>query len=170
MSLPSEDIELILETRKIALDALNHRNFDQVKPYLHPDFTITTVDNQVFHGVEDFQRYWENQFQTKIKSITMTLDEHTDRVLLAPNLEVAYGAATSTFNFKNGKNNDMPLRWTAVLQKANQRWLIQSLHFSANLLDNPVLAVTQSAMRWSALVAGVVGIVVGAAAIWFWKP
>ena len=167
MSLPSEELELILKTRKIALQALNNRDFDQVKPYLHPNFTITTVDNQIFHGVEDFQTYWEDQFQTNIETISMALDDQTDRTLLAPDLEVAYGAATSTFAFKDGKRNEMPMRWTAVLQKNDDKWLIQSLHFSANLLDNPVLAGTQGAMKWLALAAGVSGVIVGAAVVWF---
>lgn len=163
------DLELILQTREIALDALNNRDFDQVNPYLHPDFTITTVDNQLFQGVDDFETYWEDQFETNIETITMALDDETERVLLSDDLEVAYGEATSTIAFQNGPERVMRSRWTAVLQKDDDKWLIQSLHFSANLLDNPVLTATQSAMRWIGLGAGVSGAIVGAIVVWILK-
>lgn len=163
------DLELILQTREIALDALNNRDFDQVKPYLHPDFTITTVDNQMFQGVDDFETYWEDQFETNIETITMALEDETERVLLGDALEVAYGAATSTITFQNGPERVMRSRWTAVLQKDDDKWLIQSLHFSANLLDNPVLTATQSAMRWIGVGAGVIGAIGGAIGMWILK-
>lgn len=40
-----QELQSILQTRQIALDALNNRDFSSIEPYLHPDFTITTVDN-----------------------------------------------------------------------------------------------------------------------------
>ncbi|MEH2022827.1 hypothetical protein [Nostoc sp.] len=65
-------------------------------------------------------------------------------------------------SFKDGKAADMALRWTAVLQKLQDKWTIQSLHFSSNLLDNPVLNAAQQLGRILAVAAGVGGFLLGA--------
>ncbi len=159
-----KELEAILRTREIALQALNTRDFSKVEPYLHPTFTITTVDNQVFHKVDEFEKYWNQQFSGPIEKLNMELKGETARTFLSPETEVASGEAISTFYFKDGNVNTMGLRWTAVLQKYQGKWTIQSLHFSSNLLDNPVLRGTQEMARNLAIASGVGGFVLGAVA------
>jgi ketosteroid isomerase-like protein len=157
-----QELQRILQTRQIALDALNNRDFPSIEPYLHPDFTITTVDNQVFHTVSEFETYWNEQFNGPIERLTMSLEGDTIRTFLSPQIEVASGEALSTFYFRDGNEEVMPLRWTAVLQKVQNTWTIQSLHFSANLLDNPVLNYTQKRGNYMAVGTSVAGVLVGA--------
>jgi hypothetical protein len=57
----------------------------------------------------------------------------------------------------------MALRWTAVLQKLEDKWMIQSLHFSSNLLDNPVLNAAQQLNKIVAVASGLGGFLLGAA-------
>lgn len=159
-----KELEAILRTREIALQALNTRDFSKVEPYLHPTFTITTVDNQVFHKVDEFEKYWNQQFSGPIEKLNMELKGETARTFLSPETEVAAGDALSTFYFKDGNVNTMGLRWTAVLQKYQGKWTIQSLHFSSNLLDNPVLRSAQEMVRNLAIASGVGGFVLGAVA------
>jgi ketosteroid isomerase-like protein len=161
-----EELASIAVTRELALEAVNTRDFSTIAPYLHPTFTITTVDNQVFHSAEEFETYWNSQFSNTIESISMTLDVDPDRVFLSPETEIAYGSASSTFDFKSGHQEKMPMRWTAVMQKVGNVWMIQSVHFSANLLENPVLNTAQRLGRWFAIGASVVGVLVGAIASW----
>ncbi len=75
------------------------------------------------------------------------------------------GYAYASFSFKDGKAADMALRWTAVLQKLQDKWTIQSLHFSSNLLDNPVLNTAQQLGRIRAVAAGVRGFLLGVVTI-----
>ncbi|MEH2105163.1 YybH family protein [Nostoc sp.] len=164
-----QEINAIIRTRDIALQALNTRDFAKIQPYLHPNFTITTVDNQTFHQVPEFEKYWNQQFSSSIKDIKMKLKGDTLRTFLTQDIDVASGEAMSTtgyayasFSFKDGKAADMALRWTAVLQKLQDKWTIQSLHFSSNLLDNPVLNAAQQLGRILAVAAGVGGFLLGA--------
>ena len=161
-----EDLESLATTRELALEAVNTRDFAKVAPYLHPTFTVTTVDNQVFHSAEEFGAYWNDQFSNTIESISMELQVDPNRVFLSPETEVAYGSASSTFDFKSGHNETMPMRWTAVMQKVGDVWMIQSIHFSSNLLDNPVLSTAQRIGRWVAIATGFVGVLIGAIAVW----
>jgi ketosteroid isomerase-like protein len=156
-----QDIDSIIRTRELALQALNTRDFSQIEPYLHPSFTITTVDNQVFHKVPEFEKYWNQQFADTIENIQMALKGDILRTFLSPQTLVSSGDAIATFSFKDGNVADMAMRWTAVLQKLQDRWTIQSLHFSSNLLDNPVLNAAQR-QRWIfAVVAGIGGFLLG---------
>ncbi|MFS0515056.1 protein kinase [Nostoc sp. UIC 10607] len=126
-----QEINAIIRTRDIALQALNTRDFAKIQPYLHPNFTITTVDNQIFHKVPEFEKYWNQQFSSSIKDIKMQLQGETLRNFLTPEIDVASGEAMSTtgyayasFSFKDGKAADMALRWTAVLQKLQMDYSI----------------------------------------------
>ncbi|WP_353931577.1 nuclear transport factor 2 family protein [Okeanomitos corallinicola TIOX110] len=156
-----EDLKSIIRTRDIALESLNTRDFTKVQPYLHPDFTITTVDNQVFHKVPEFETYWNQQFSNTIEDIKMKFKGDTLRTFLTPEIDVATGEAITTFSFKDGKSADMGVRWTAVLQKLPDKWVIQSLHFSSNLLDNPVLKAAQQVGKMIAIGAGIAGFMLG---------
>ncbi|MBC1224876.1 nuclear transport factor 2 family protein [Nostoc sp. UCD121] len=158
-----QEINAIIRTRDIALQALNTRDFSKIQPYLHPNFTITTVDNQTFNKVPEFEKYWNQQFSSSIKDIKMQLKGDTLRTFLTPEIDVASGEAIASFSFKDGKAADMALRWTAVLQKLQDKWTIQSLHFSSNLLNNPVLNAAQQLGQILAVAAGVGGFLLGAA-------
>ncbi|NCQ94198.1 MAG: DUF4440 domain-containing protein [Microcystis wesenbergii Mw_QC_S_20081001_S30D] len=157
------DIDAIIRTREIALEALNTRNFTKIDPYLHPQFIITTVDNQVFHTTSEFEKYWNQQFSSTIKNIKMQLQGESIRTFLSPEIDVAAGGAITTFSFKDGKSANMALRWTAVLQKLEDKWMIQSLHFSSNLLDNPVLNAARQLNKTLGVAAGLGGFLLGAA-------
>jgi hypothetical protein len=157
------NIDAIIRTREIALEALNTRNFTKIDPYLHPQFIITTVDNQVFHTTSEFEKYWNQQFSSTIENIKMQLQGETIRTFLSPEIDVAAGGAITTFSFKDGKSANMTLRWTAVLQKLEDKWMIQSLHFSSNLLDNPVLNAARQLNKTLGVAAGLGGFLLGAA-------
>ena len=103
------------------------------------------------------------QFSSTIENIKMQLQGETIRTFLSPEIDVAAGGAITTFSFKDGKSANMALRWTAVLQKLEDKWMIQSLHFSSNLLDNPVLNAARQLNKTLGVAAGLVGFLLGAA-------
>jgi ketosteroid isomerase-like protein len=162
VNVSQQELKAIVRTREIALQALNTRDFAKIKPYLHPNFTIVTVDNRIFHNADEFETYWNQQFSGPVKNITMEMKDDTSRTFLSPETEVAYGEAISTFSFTDGNQATMAMRWTAVLQKLQDKWTIQSLHFSSNLLDNPVLSAAKQLVRTVGIVAGVGGFLLGA--------
>ncbi len=163
-----QDINGIIQAREIALKAINTRDFSKIEPYLHPSFTITTVDNQVFHQVQEFEKYWNQQFSSSIQKIAMEVKVDDPRRFLSSETEVSYGDAIATFSFQDGNSANMAMRWTAVMQKFQGRWTIQSLHFSSNLLNNPLLYGAQKAGRAIAVATGLGGVIVGAVGMLFW--
>jgi ketosteroid isomerase-like protein len=160
-----QDRAAIAQTREMAIQAINTRDFSKIAPYLHPSFTITTVDNRVFHTGQEFEQYWNDQFTGPIKNIAMDVKVDDSRTFLSSETEVAYGDAIATFSFTDGNEATMPMRWTAVVQKFQNKWTLQALHFSSNLLDNPVLSAAQRLGRTIAIASGVGGFLLGAIVI-----
>lgn len=157
----SQDLEEIGQLRETAVEALNTRDFSRVEPFLHPEFTITTVDNRIFKSVQDFEEYWDQQLSGPIDRIEMTVEPDGSTIFLSDQTGVNYGLADSTFYFSNGVEREMLMRWSSVVQKEDDEWLLQSLHFSANLLDNPVLRATQQLGLMISLCAGAGGLIIG---------
>ena len=79
---------------------------------------------------------------------------------------VASGKADAHFKLVAGKELDWPLRWTATLTRNENKWSIVALHFSANAIDNPLLAAASSFTSWIAAGAALAGLVIGYVIAW----
>lgn len=164
-----QDIKAIINTRETAVEAINSRDFTKIKPYLHPKFTITTVDNNVFHNIDEFENYWNGQFSGPVKDIDLKFSDEVSRNFLTPKIEAADGEAIATFAFTNGDQRTMKMRWSAVLEKVANKWMIQSVHFSSNLLDNPMLDAARQQSKIFGIAAGLGGFLLGILVTWLWR-
>ncbi len=148
--------------------ALNTRNFDAIPPLLHPQFTIITVDNRKFTTLDAFKAYWNGLFEgedpvlerIEARPVADALTE-----FVGDDVGVAHGTSDDVYHFLDGDVRSMPTRWTAVVARDAGVWKLVKLHFSANVLDNPVLDATRDgALRITAAVGAgllVVGLVAG---------
>ena len=157
-----EDHEALRALLKTAAEALNTRNFGTIAPLLHQDFTIITVDNQKLTGLEAFERYWNNLFSGEdavLERIEVNPEADELTRFLDENTGVSHGTSRDTYHFTNGDVRTMNTRWTAVVQKQEGPWKLVTVHFSANILDNPVLEATRRQtlnIAGSALIGGLV--------------
>jgi len=154
------DHDALRSLRKEAAESLNTKNFDRLSPLLDKSFTITTVDNHNFKNPQDFKSYWEGLFsgnKAVLKSIEVdpTADALTE--FLSPDVGIVYGSSTDTYHFTDGDTRKMNTRWTAVVRKNPNGWKLVSIHFSANLFHNPVLADAKRSAYWY----GAAGIILG---------
>src|SRR5262249_9599435 len=100
-----------------------------------------------------------NAMLTKMET-RLAADELT--LFLDDDTGIAYGTSQDTFHFKDGDVRTMNTRWTAGTQKEGGQWKLVNAHFSANLLDNPVLDASKSYAKKLAIGAAIGGIVIGA--------
>jgi ketosteroid isomerase-like protein len=145
--------------------ALNARNLDSMAGALHPGFTVITVDNQKIVGLDAFKKYYASLFDgpnavlTKLDAkpvadeLTRFVDDTTGLV---------YGVSDDAYVFKDGETRTMKTRWSAVVAKDGDAWKLVNVHFSANAFDNPMLDAAKAYVQKIAIIAGVVGLVVGA--------
>jgi ketosteroid isomerase-like protein len=161
-----QDHDQLRALMKKGAEALSTRNLDAMAPYVHPDFTVVTIDNKKLKGIAELKAYYDSLFEGKgalLKAIEVRpeADEATD--FLDANSGVSFGTSNDRYTFLDGDVREMKSRWSAVVQKDGDTWKLVNVHFSANILDNPVLNAAKSALRNTMLIAGAVGLLVGVA-------
>lgn len=161
------DHEALRGLLKTATEALTTRRFDAIAPLLHRDFTIITVDNRKLTSLEEFKAYWNALFEGEdavLERIEVGAEADELTRFLDGDSGIAHGTSTDTYHFRNGDVRTMQSRWSAVVQQEDGVWKLVAVHFSANLLDNPVLDATRAGslrLAGSALVGGLVlGVIV----------
>jgi ketosteroid isomerase-like protein len=151
--------------RDQAVAAVNKRDADSLMQVLDPNITFTAMNNDVVHGLEQAKAYYQRMLVgsgriVEEMSLTVVPDELTG---LFENGTIGISAGSSVAHFKlaTGSEFDVPLRWTATLHRSNDKWSILSLHYSANMFDNPILDALKSSIKWIALGVGIISILVG---------
>ena len=161
-----QDHDQLRALMKRGAEALSTRKLDVMAPYVHPDFTVVTIDSKKLRGIAELKAYYDGLFEGKgalLKAIEVRpeADEATD--FLDANSGVSFGTSNDRYTFLDGDVREMKSRWSAVVQKDGDTWKLVNVHFSANILDNPVLNAAKSALRNTMLIAGAVGLLVGVA-------
>jgi ketosteroid isomerase-like protein len=151
--------------RDRAVAAVNKRDADSLMQVLDPNITFTAMNNDVVHGLDQAKAYYQRMLVgpgriVEEMSLTVVPDDLTG---LYENGTVGISAGSSVAHFKlaTGTEFDVPLRWTATLHRSNDKWSILSLHYSANMFDNPILDALKSSIKWIALGTGFISILVG---------
>lgn len=148
------------------IDAVNKGDIEHQLTYLHTKVVMTALNNEVSRGREGVRAYWTKMMTgpgrvVEIFHCEVTVDDLT--TLYGGDTGVAFGSAHQHYKLTSGLKLDVTTRWTATLVKENGRWLIASLHASASLFDNPLLATAWRTVYWAGGIALVVGLLIG----WF---
>jgi ketosteroid isomerase-like protein len=160
-----------------AVKAVNEHDKDALFKEMSQDITFTTMNNDVVHGLDKVQTYYDLMLTSASRFIEdMSVKEvEADELshLYAGNqVAVASGKAAAHFKLVSGKEFDWPLRWTGMLTRSDNKWSIVALHFSANAIDNPLISAASSFISWIAAGVGLAGIAIGyiLARLWWRRP
>ena len=176
MAQSGSDVEAIHDELRAVKDRLanaaNAQDFDALTEIVAPDGIITTMTNDVLRGPDELKSYMERMFtgdSRLIDSMTVASAEADELSRLYGNnsVAVATGYVETRFKLAVGREFDWPIRWTAVLMKQGDRWLITQAHFSGNAIDNPVVAATSGLLAWLPWVTALLGLTVGFVVAWF---
>jgi len=162
----SQDHDQLRALLKRGAEALNTRQLDTMAPYLHPEFTLVTVDNHKLKGIADLQGYLSELFDGEtpmLKSIEVRPEADELTTFLDDDSGIVYGTSSDRYTFSEGDVREMTSRWSAVVQKDGENWKLVSVHFSANLLDNPVIDVAKNTAKRMMVIIGGVGLAAGLA-------
>ncbi|MEA2236944.1 MAG: hypothetical protein QOC81_1668 [Thermoanaerobaculia bacterium] len=145
--------------------AINSGNYDAMLPVLSKDIRATTITQEVMSGHEQVSAYFKKWFGPggflKKLEMTFTADALTE---LSPDKTwgVVRGSGMERYTLSDGRQYDMPTRWTAtVIKESDGKWRLRTIHFGTNFLDNPILTDAKRAVVKYAEVAGTAGLVVG---------
>jgi hypothetical protein len=151
--------------RDRAVNAINTRNADALMQELDKNIVFTAMNNEVVHGIEEAKAYYQRMLVGAgriVNDMKMTIE--TDRLsnlYESSNVAIAAGSSNVHFKLSTGMEFDVPLRWSATLHRAEGKWLLTNVHFSANMFDNPLLSGAQASIKWIGLACGVVALLIG---------
>lgn len=160
----SQDHDQLRTLLKRGAEALTTRQLDAITPYLHPEFTLVTVDNRKLKGTDELQQYWNELFDGEaplLKTVEVRPEADQLTTFLDDDSGVVYGTSNDRYTFADGDVREMTSRWSAVVQKDDDTWKMVSVHFSSNLLDNPVIDAAKNAARRMVIITGIAGLLAG---------
>jgi ketosteroid isomerase-like protein len=164
----SSDEALHAELRALkdrAVAAVNKRDADALMRELDPNIAFTAMNNEVVHGIDGAKAYYQKMLVGAARIVQdMSLTAEPDRpadIYANGTMAVATGTSNAHFKLAAGPEFDVPLRWSATLRRANDKWAIAGMHFSANMFENPMLSAMERSIKWIAIGTGVVAILVG---------
>jgi len=146
------------------VEALNKRKFDVIAANVHPNFTIITVDNGKHVGLDAFKKYYLGLFEGPgaiLKNFQTKAIADEETRFIDANTGLVYGTSEDVYTFADGDVRTMQTRWSALTQKDAGGWKLVSVHFSTNLLDNPVLDGVKSFYKKVAVGAALLGLLLG---------
>src|SRR5664279_5734370 len=145
--------------------AVNSGNYDAMLPVLSKDIRATTITQEVMSGHEQVSAYFKHWFGPggflKKLDMTFTADALTE---LSPDKTwgVVRGSGMERYTLADGRQYDMPTRWTAtVVKEADGKWRLRTIHFGTNFLDNHILTEAKHAVVKYSAIAGGAGLVHG---------
>jgi len=146
------------------VDAINKGDIERQLTYLHPNVVVTALNGEVSRGRDGVRAYFLKMTAGPKRVVDsfhceVMVDELT--ILYGAETGIAFGSAVQDYKLTDGLNLDVKTRWTATLVKEHDRWLVASLHASASLFDNPLLAMAKRTAYWAGGISLVVGLIVG---------
>ena len=158
---PEADHEELRAMLRTATQALNARQVDALAPMMARQFVITTVDGRTFRDLAGFKSYIDQLYGSEVESIDFRPEAAELTQFLGAEAGLSWGKSTDTYKFKDGDSRTMTSHWTATVKKEDARWKLDSLHISANILDNPVVDATKRYVWTAAGIALLIGLVLG---------
>ena len=140
------DHEALRAMLRTATEALNSRNVDALSPILYKEFSITTVDQQLFTDLPSFKTYFNGLFErpiAPIKKIVFQPKADGPTVFIDDKTGISHGISDDIYTFSKSDMRVMKSRWSATVYKDDGGWKLVSLYMGANLLDNPVLTAAK---------------------------
>ncbi len=120
--LSSEELQANQELDRRFVDAMSHKNIEQVMSCVwdSPDLIFVGIDGTVVLGADGFRKSVEDWF-AQCESLSLVVDEI--RHIPVGDSVFAVGTATYTIQGKDGSVNKLTERWTDVRRKIGGRWI-----------------------------------------------
>lgn len=156
--------DALRELRESLTSAVMRGDVEQQLSHAHPTIVTTWQSNQVARGYDGIRELMGEMNSGDDKVFQgYTVPPTSDDLAILHGGDTAIAAGSSVPHYKIlGMEFDLENRWTATLVKEDGQWKLAAYHVSGNVLDNPVLTIAKKSVYWSAGIALVIGLVLGA--------
>jgi len=148
-----------------AVDAVNSGSAEDLLGTFSQNIIITAFNNDNVHGLDAATEYYGKMMtgaDRYIKEMSITADADALSLFYADNtIAVVSGTSMAHFQLKVGPPFDIPLRWTATVDRSSGSWKFATLHFSADPVDNPLVSSSIAFWKWLAVALALGGVGLG---------
>jgi ketosteroid isomerase-like protein len=166
--------------RESLLDAWTRRDMDALLVHMDPNIVVTWQNGEVSRGPEGIRKFYNEVMvgpNRLISDISSTLKVDELSILHGDNTAIAFGSIHDDFTLNRGIARTAVLgsgdkfaldsRWTATIVKKDGQWKLASYHVSVDAFSNPILSKAVAVAKPAAIIAGIVGLLLGAIVTWF---
>jgi uncharacterized protein (TIGR02246 family) len=160
-----QDLQEINALRTRMVDAFNKGDIDALLGSLTPDVVVIWQNGEVNQGPEAVRQYYNRMIKgpdSLVKSVSFA--PVVEGRHFFGNTAVSYGSLNDHLTLRDGSDLPFNSRWSATLEKdGSGRWVLTSLHVSANAFDNPVTKmVAHRVGLWAGAGGLLLGLILGA--------
>lgn len=155
------------------LDAFEKKDIERMLTFLDPDVVVIVQSAEVIRGhdgVREFHKRMSEGDDRVVESLKSDFQVDELSTLYGDDMAISFGTMADHFKLRRGEEFDLNSRWTATAVRQDDRWLVASFHVSTNMFDN---GVSNLYIKWSSIksgvIAGLIGILVGALVSILWK-
>jgi len=167
--------------RDSLLEAWTRRDMDALLTHVDPNVVVTWQNGEVSRGPEGIRKFYDEVMvgpNRLISDISSSLKVDDLSILHGDNTAIAFGSIHDDFTLSRGITRTAVLgsgdkfsldsRWTATIVKKDGQWKLASYHVSVDAFSNPILSKAVAVAKRAAIIAGIVGLLLGAIVTWFY--
>jgi len=144
---------------------INDQDLSNAIDYFLPESVVVFQNKTVLKGPEELTRFFDKMLgesNSVLEGISSVAAISAPAFFSSPNTAIAHGTLVDEYSFRGEGKMTLESVWTTTVVRHEDNWRIASLHFSANVFDNPIIDSSKKFIVWAA--AG--GLVLGLFLCW----
>jgi len=135
---------------KIFTQAFNSRQIAPLEPYLHKNFAVTMVNQDVVTKPGEITAYLDKQFEgpgALLRDVKIRPEADILTEFYEGRIGVNRGSSTDTYVLKDGRTFTLKTRWSGAAIYEDGKWKVLTAHIGLNPIENPIIDAVE-ALRW----------------------
>lgn len=136
------DHEQLRQLLQTAREAVNNDQPELLQPYLHKDYVITVMNQEVVTEEKPLKQLFHEWFKKPdaiIKSLHIEPEASILTNIYDGHFGVCYGTSADTYELSDGRKFTFDSKWTATVIKEDGQWKLIALHVGVDPIDNPLI-------------------------------
>ena len=147
---------------------INAQDIERMLAQMAPDATVTWLNGEVSRGHNEIRAYYNKMVRgpKRILDRYTTIAKIGEHARFFGDVAVADGTMTDTFIPVARKPFKLKSNWTSTSVKSNGKWKVVSMHLSANVFTNSLMAEAESMVKMVAVGGTLGGFILASLIFW----
>ncbi|MEN8180722.1 MAG: nuclear transport factor 2 family protein [Pseudomonadota bacterium] len=136
------DHDQLRQLLKTAQEAVNSDRPELLEEYLHKDYIITVMNQEVVTQERPLKQLFHDWFKKPdaiLKSLRIDPEATIETRIYGGRFGFCYGTSVDTYALSDGREFAFDSKWTATLIKEDEQWKLLALHVGVDPIENPLI-------------------------------